>query len=74
MMRSRLRERRGDTEAFNTVPAYNSLETQEPEEVLTLAKRKSKAALKALAKQLLANRKLLNVAYPSERKLLPRLY
>ena len=38
-------------------------------------KRKGKAALRALAKQLLANRKnILNVSYPNERKLLPRLY
>lgn len=78
MMRTGLRERRGSSEyTFET-----SQEEEQPEELVAQdrvvplqAKRKGKAALKALAKQLLANRKnLLNVAYPSERKLLPRLY
>jgi hypothetical protein len=37
-------------------------------------KRKNAAALRKLAQQILAARKLVNLAYPNERKMLPRLY
>ena len=43
--------------------------------IVMATKRKNKDALKALVKQLVASRRsLLKVAYPNEKKLLPRLY
>jgi len=48
-------------------PGYNP--------IVMATKRKNKDALKALVKQLVASRRsLLKVAYPNEKKLLPRLY